>query len=96
VSWGSTYDAVKEAVLSLGRDDVAFLHFLQVYPLHPATKSFLEKADRRIVVENNATAQFEALLRRETGIGCEERILKYDGMPFGADELAVAIGRRLA
>jgi 2-oxoglutarate ferredoxin oxidoreductase subunit alpha len=41
-----------------------------------------------MVVENNATAQFARLLHRATGVTAQEKILKYDGMPFSVEELA--------
>jgi 2-oxoglutarate ferredoxin oxidoreductase subunit alpha len=42
-------------------------------------------------VENNATGQFADLLRMETGVSIEKRILKFDGRPFSSLELARAI-----
>jgi 2-oxoglutarate ferredoxin oxidoreductase subunit alpha len=87
VGWGSTYHAVKEAVRRLERDDVAFLHFRQVYPLHSDTRRYLEKAKRRVIVENNGTAQFAKLLRLETGFEMDREILQYNGLPFSVDAL---------
>lgn len=87
VCWGSTYHAVSEAVKNLLRDDVAVLHFKQVYPLHETTSDYLEKAERVIVVENNATSQFAKLIKLNTGIEVTDRIVKYDGLAFYADEL---------
>lgn len=88
VGWGSTLNALVEAVASLGRDDLALLHFSQVYPLHASALPLLEKAKIAMVVEGNATAQFAALVRQETGFTFGHEILKYDGMPFSVEELA--------
>jgi 2-oxoglutarate ferredoxin oxidoreductase subunit alpha len=87
VCWGSTYNVVKEAVTNLGRDDTAFLHFKQVYPLPDQTSDYLKKAKRIIIVENNATSQFAKLIKLHTGIEINDRILKYNGLSFYVEEL---------
>jgi len=88
VGWGSTYNVINEAMDNLGRDDVAFLHFKQVYPLPKETRDFLNKAERRVVIESNATSQFGKLIRLQTGINIENKILKYNGLSFSVEELA--------
>lgn len=87
VGWGSTLPVVKEALSEADMADVSFLHFKQVYPVHPRTKEYFEKAERIITVENNATSQFGSLLMLETGIQPHANILKYDGHPFSVEEL---------
>ena len=91
VGWGSTYHAVIEALEILGRDDVAFLHFSQVYPLAAETAGYLGRARKKIIVESNATGQFGKLIQLLTGIGFDEKILKYDGMPFMPEDVADAL-----
>jgi 2-oxoglutarate ferredoxin oxidoreductase subunit alpha len=91
VCWGSTYDIVREAVKNLDRDDTAFLHFKQVYPLPGQTSDYLKKAQRTIIVENNATAQFAKLIKLHTDIEIKDRILKYDGLSFYVEELAAKL-----
>ena len=88
VGWGSTYPVIREALEEIGAADTSFLHFRQVYPMHPRTKEYLEKAEKIIVAENSATSQLGSLLMLETGIEPDERILKYDGHPFSVEELA--------
>jgi len=88
VGWGSTFHAAKEALEILGRDDTAFLHFSQVYPLAREAGQYLERAKKRIIIENNATSQFGTLLRQYTGFGFDGRIMKFDGTPFMPDEVA--------
>jgi len=86
VGWGSTYPAIAEAIERIGRSDLAHLHFSWVYPLAPETASYLQKAKKIIVVEQNATGQFGQLLKLETG--CQiDSILKYNGLPFSVEEL---------
>jgi 2-oxoglutarate ferredoxin oxidoreductase subunit alpha len=87
VGWGSTYQMIKEAVSHLGRKDIAFLRFKQVYPLSESTIDYLEKAENVILIENNATSQFGNLISLYTGFEIEDRILKYDGLPFSVEEI---------
>ena len=87
VGWGSTYHVVKEAIGHLGRDDISFLHFKQVYPLHPDTSDYLKKAGTCVIIENNATSQFGTLIELCTGINIEKKILKYNGLPFSLEEV---------
>lgn len=95
VCWGSNYNVVKEAIARIDNKDVAMLHFSQVYPLPDSTVKYLEKAKKVIDVENNATGQFAKLLRAETGINVDKKILKYNGMPFSVEELTAKIREEL-
>ena len=88
VCWGSTFNIVSEAVGRLGRGDVSVLHFSQVYPLHPDSRSFFEHADNLIIVENNASAQFASVLKLYLGIDISTKILKYNGLAFSVEEVA--------
>ena len=96
MGWGSTYNIIKEALERLNRQDIALLHFQQVYPISEASIDILNKAGHIILIENNYSGQFSRLLEAETGINVETRILKYDGLPFYADELAREIDDILA
>ncbi len=87
VCWGSTYNVVNEAVRNLGRDNISLLHFKQVYPLHERTADYLKKAERLIIVESNATSQFGKLIKLQTGIDIENKILKYNGLSFSVEEV---------
>jgi len=87
IGWGSTYHAIREALKKLNRDEVAFLHFKQVYPLHSNTVDYLKKAKKKVIVENNGTGQFGQLIRMQTGFDMDRKILKYNGLPFSVEEL---------
>lgn len=87
LGWGSTYHVIKEALHHLKREDLSFLHFSQVYPLHPDTTEYLKRAEKTVVIENNATSQFGRLIRLHTGIEIEKRVLKYNGLPFSVEEI---------
>jgi 2-oxoglutarate ferredoxin oxidoreductase subunit alpha len=91
VAWGSVYQALKEALDMCGCEDIAMLHFSQVYPVQPKARGYLDRAEKVIAVENNQTGQFCSLLRDETGFEITEKILKYNGYAFASDELAEKI-----
>jgi 2-oxoglutarate ferredoxin oxidoreductase subunit alpha len=95
VGWGSTYHAVREAIGELGRNDVALMHFKQLYPLHPDTAEHLDRADKVIIVEGNATSQFGALIKRETGFAIEDRLLSYSGMQFSVEQVVEGLSELL-
>jgi 2-oxoglutarate ferredoxin oxidoreductase subunit alpha len=68
---------------------VNHLHYHEVWPLPVArTEAVLGSARRVIDIENNYTGQLALVIRMMTGIHIPERILKYDGRPFGGDEIA--------
>ncbi len=95
ICWGSTYHIVKEALVQLGRDDTSMLHYKQVYPLHPDTAGYLNKADKTIIVESNATSQFGKLIKLCTGIETDEKVLKYNGLSFAVEEVVESLKKIL-
>ncbi len=88
ICWGSTLNIICEAVNSFNRNDTAVLHFKQAYPLHSNTAGLINKADKTILIENNATGQFAKLLKIHAGVNIDHKILKYDGLSFASDSLA--------
>jgi len=96
VSWGSNRQIVNEAVEALRAEGVAVsaAHFGQVYPLTPPMARGLARK-RLICVENNATGQFERVLRRELGLKAAHRILKYNGECFTVAELVERVKKIL-
>ena len=93
ICWGSNYHIVAEAVALLRKDDIAVLHFSQVFPLPPETSDLLERADTTILVENNYTGQFGRLLKAYAGFDAGHNIRQYDGRPFCSEALAKKILR---
>jgi 2-oxoglutarate ferredoxin oxidoreductase subunit alpha len=91
IGWGSTYGVINEALGNLAKDDTAFLHFKQVYPLPLQTADFLKRAEKTIIIENNATSQFGKLIKLRTGIDINEKILKYNGLSFTVEEVENAL-----
>lgn len=96
IGWGSTRNAVREALGILDRKDILFLHYRQVFPLHDSTRQYLEKALLTLVIENNATSQFGRLIKQETGIEIDQPILKYNGLPFSVEEVVGRISAALS
>jgi 2-oxoglutarate ferredoxin oxidoreductase subunit alpha len=90
LGWGSTYGALQEAVDELNGAGLksALLHFSDIWPL-PLVRlnELLPGARKTFCVEQNATGQLAALIRRETGLKVDHHILKYDGRPFLAQEI---------
>lgn len=84
IGFGSTFGVMKEVC----RQDktVGFMHFSQVWPL-PVTELTLPdlKGKKLLTVENNSTAQFARLIKREAGISVLGSILKYDGRPMDVE-----------
>lgn len=91
VCWGSNYNVVREVLEKIGRNDVAMLHFSQVFPIPEESLNYFKKAKKIIDIENNATGQFAKLLRAEIGVNVDHKILKYNGMPFSVEELTSKI-----
>ena len=87
IGWGSTYGPIKEALSNIEDDNISFLYFKQIYPLHNSTEQFLDKASKTIIFENNAQGQFSDLIKLKTGFEIGKKILKYNGMPFSVEEI---------
>nr|HPI03753.1 2-oxoacid:acceptor oxidoreductase subunit alpha [Candidatus Goldiibacteriota bacterium] len=88
ICWGSVLNTALEALKISGLKGAAVLHFTQVYPLHKTAADIIKKAKKAVIIENNQTAQFAGLIKKETGIGIKNKILRYDGLAFSADGLA--------
>jgi 2-oxoglutarate ferredoxin oxidoreductase subunit alpha len=95
IGWGSTYGVIKEAVENIGREDIAFIHFKQVYPLNEEIGEILRKAEKTILLENNATSQFGKVLKLELDVDVDEKFLKYNGMPFSVEEVTAFIEEKI-
>jgi 2-oxoglutarate ferredoxin oxidoreductase subunit alpha len=91
VSWGSNEGAMREAMAFLEDDGVTvrFISVPYVFPRPDLTEA-VEAAEDVIVVECNATGQFADLVEHDT-LSRVQRVNKYDGVRFKADELAAEI-----
>jgi len=98
INWGSNKMIVEEAVRRLIGEGVSAgaLHFSQVYPLtQEMAAPWNLKGKRLLSVENNATGQFAALLKRELGLTVDHQILKYNGECFTVRELSQTLRKHL-
>jgi len=85
VGWGSTYNVLTETVDVLARNGITanHLHIRYMWPFHDETvEKVLSTAKRVLDVEVNYSGQLAKLIRMETGIKIEHKLLKYDGEPF--------------
>jgi 2-oxoglutarate ferredoxin oxidoreductase subunit alpha len=90
IAWGSTYGPCREAMDILNADGraVAMLHFQQVWPLNGAAiRDTLGMGREIISVECNQTGQFARLLRQVGALSDFDLMVKYDGLPFTAEEI---------
>lgn len=87
VSWGSTYGAIREALRIKNDQSIGYLYFKQIYPLSEKIKTYWQQAKEVIIVENNATGQFEKLIRQEFCLSANRHIRKYNGLPFSVEEI---------
>lgn len=93
VSWGSTKGAILDAIKDV---DCCFLQILYIDPFPKEVKKYFEK-NNVMLVENNLTAQLGQVIMEKTGFLIENRnkILRFDGRPFLADELKNEIKIRI-
>ncbi|WP_248515469.1 2-oxoacid:acceptor oxidoreductase subunit alpha [Salinarchaeum laminariae] len=91
ISWGSNEGAIVEAMDALQSEgtDVRFLSVPYIFP-RPDLSEEIEAAERTVVVECNAQGQFADLIEHDV-LERVQRVTKFDGVRFDADELADAI-----
>ncbi|GGL31841.1 oxoglutarate--ferredoxin oxidoreductase [Halarchaeum grantii] len=96
ISWGSNEGALVEALDFLEEDgvDVRVLSVPYIFP-RPDLSTAVEDAETTIVVECNATGQFADVIEKDV-LERVDRINKYNGVRFKADELANDIKEVLA
>jgi 2-oxoglutarate ferredoxin oxidoreductase subunit alpha len=87
VCWGSVLPAVREALELAGDGRTALLHFSWLYPLPEAALEYLERAERIVVLEQNATGQFADLLLRDLGFPVDEKYLKFNGLQLTVEDI---------
>lgn len=91
IGWGSTKYAIREALHEISDSanlSINHLHIKYMAPFQAEEiKSILQGCKRLIMIEGNYTGQLASLIRGETGIEIKNKILKYDGKQFTADEV---------
>jgi len=96
ISWGSNEGAMREALEFLEEDghDVRFISVPYLFP-RPDLTDEVEAAEDVVVVECNATGQFADVLEHDV-LERVERINKYTGVRYKADELAEDVAATIA
>jgi 2-oxoglutarate ferredoxin oxidoreductase subunit alpha len=96
VSWGSNEGAIREGMEFLEAEgiDVRFISVPYMFPRPDLTEE-IAAAETTIVVECNATGQFADIVEHDA-LERVERINKYTGVRFKADELATEIKDAIA
>ncbi|MFC6721653.1 2-oxoacid:acceptor oxidoreductase subunit alpha [Halobacteriaceae bacterium SHR40] len=91
LSWGSNEGPLREALDYLDDEDidVRFISVPYLFP-RPDLSDAIEAAETTVVVECNSTGQFADLIEHDV-LERVERINKYNGVRFKADELAADI-----
>jgi len=92
VTWGSMKLPVLEALeyrdWCVRDQKIKLIHFTHVWPMDgDRVKEMLEKEKQIVLIENNSQSQLGQLIRQETGILIEKRLLKYDGRPIYPEEV---------
>jgi 2-oxoglutarate ferredoxin oxidoreductase subunit alpha len=99
LGWGSTFGAIEEARLILGKKGlkVSHVHFTDLFPLPvKAVLEILENCKEIIAVENNYSSQFVRLLRAETGFDVKKTVNRYDGEPFTGEDIVNRLEKVIA
>ena len=96
VSWGSTEGPIREAIDRLADDEIS-IRFLSVPYLlpRPDLQSAIDDAERTIVIECNADGQFANVIEQDV-LSRVERVTKYDGVRFKADDVEASIRERIS
>lgn len=94
VTWGSSANAVREALERLWSQGVSVnsFEFSDLYPMNvQEVKRMLTSAGKMVMIEANYSGQFEKLIKREVGIDMAAHIRKYNGEPFYPIEIEKGI-----
>lgn len=94
IGWGSTKGPILEAMKLLEKDGIKtnYLQILFVSPF-PAKKvsEIIKKVKKTVIVENNKTAQMAGIIKENTGLDIDYKVLKYDGRAFSPEEICYRI-----
>ncbi len=93
VCWGSNYHVVKEAIALINKPGLAMAHFHQVFPLAAGGIDMLKKAEKVILLENNATGQFTNILKLygDFVVPKANRFFRFTGKPYAVEEVTAIL-----
>ncbi|MEG9296733.1 2-oxoacid:acceptor oxidoreductase subunit alpha [Mangrovibacillus sp. Mu-81] len=91
VGFNSTRGVIEEAMVRLEEDGVKVNH-AHIRLIHPfpaeELQPLMEKADKVVVIEHNATGQLSNIIKMNAGYGHKiKNMTKYDGTPFLPHEI---------
>ncbi|MCH2453908.1 MAG: 2-oxoacid:acceptor oxidoreductase subunit alpha [Halobacteriales archaeon] len=101
LTWGSNKGTVEEAVDRLNSSGTPLVKALSVSDLCPfptqEVTSFVESVSKILVVEMNATGQFQGLVKQQLGAYGDKLygLLKYDGNPFEPAEIVAGFEEKI-
>jgi len=91
VGWGSTINVLRETVKALDKK-VNAIHLACMHPFPVESfKQLTSTSQKLIMVEGNVDGQGEAWIKQQTGIGMDDRIRRFDGRPFYAEDLVESL-----
>ena len=92
IGWGSTKGPIREALKQTANLKINHLHLSWLSPFPAETvKKILTQANQTLIIENNHDGQLSGLIREQTGLEIENKLLKYDGRPFYPEEIVKKI-----
>ena len=86
ISHGSTKGAILDALPLFKNFRFLQISYLKPFPAEAVQKE-IEKSKKVILIENGVRGSLADVIKEETGITIEDKILKYDGRPFTSDYL---------
>ncbi len=86
VSIGSPKGAIIDALSELKNWRFLQISYLEPFPASEVAR-VLKNSGKIVLIENNATGLLGQIIREKTGIDIKNKILKYNGRPFTAEEL---------
>ena len=90
IFWGSTKGPVREAMKVFEKNNLAvnYVNLLYLHPFPAETiADIIQNAEKTIVIEGNQSSQLSYLIKANTGLDVNHKILRYDGRPFNPTHL---------
>ena len=86
IGWGSTKGAILDALSGLHNYKYMQISYMSPFPSTVVMKE-IKKTEKVILVENNATGLLGDVIAEKTGYKTKNKLLKYDGRPFIAQDI---------
>jgi len=98
VSWGSTYDTIREvkSILTAKKKDFAHLHLKWLWPLQEEPfKDIVSRASKVIAIENSVACDVASVIREIALRKPDAVITRRDGRPFDVETLVESLSREI-